>query len=119
MQVLILRAGAGYRRFVFWKLLLPQEVRQALLGRDSFCGLAFHFLKDEMNHRIGTIYHILLSSQYGMWTLHPNPFIGSVSHMFLDLCFGLERPGVLGYSWELGSRCLGLKYVGNFGLFSA
>ena len=30
--------------------------------------------KDEMNSKIGSIYHILLQSQYGIWTI--NPFKG-------------------------------------------
>ena len=31
----------------------------------------FRFLKDQMNHKITTIYHILLQPQYGIWTMNP------------------------------------------------
>ena len=42
---------------------------QALLRQDKK-------LKDQMNHKIGAIYHILFKSQYGIWTV--NPYKGHV-----------------------------------------
>ena len=47
------------------------ELSCAFFGGDlSADTVVARDLKDQMNHIIGAIYHILLKSQYGIWTIN-------------------------------------------------
>ena len=51
------------------RLWLPEPIQVWLTVRTGASLERLLFLQDQMDHNKGAIYHVLLTSQYGKWTI--------------------------------------------------